>query len=491
MKSSSSPSRSALIHVRSPSVPVVFELYDTNRNLIDSGTGELRRRVRPGLYVVEMTAGSNRKSQFVSVRGSETYEDLEIDLAFPTPTPMEGTSGERKAHGNAARKLSHDPRVSLGEGGRLMVFARNMEPDDDHPVDWHGLEILDQEFAPVTLIETVAARGDGWSGCCLDVSPGGYILRWPRRPASERTGGREGYRIDQSLWVAHGWTTMVFLATEPEDGHWLWRQGATIHMARLDEGFKPLNNTDRPTGMALEVALHGLRQGQTWLPQRYLDLVLDGNYENPMLGIVSAHALLKRRDPPWFYFDKVVRNLDHKVLQDPHPDVDALRLLGKLRREEASGTRVQPFRWPPMFYEAYRGLIERTWQDKEDMLVAEGSAADFAAATLLPESPWTCWRPQDVSAETLQAPAPAVDDELHEKLRAILEQGLEEDAVDPARDLIFDTSDAATKTFVEAVDRIREAGGDRTDLSLHDLTRQVGLPSSSLRRVFRSARRSS
>jgi hypothetical protein len=123
---------------------------------------------------------------------------------------------------------------------------------------------------------------------------------------------------------------------------------------------------------------------------------LGGKFQNPMLGIVGAHAILQRRTRDWRTFDLVVQNLENLI--PGHTNVAALRLCGELLRQQESHVQVAPLSWPPMLCAGYKGLIESDWKESGNLIVDE-SVAERAAAMLLPESPWTCWL-------ALEAPAP-------------------------------------------------------------------------------------
>jgi hypothetical protein len=217
--------------------------------------------------------------------------------------------------------------------------------------------------------------------------------------------------VDQSLWVSDGWLTMVFIGYRSQSGQ-LERQSASIHMARLGLGFQPgpdiwaiRNNhaskwelKEARINQALDLALGGLRTGSQVVPDDLLDLLLGGKFQNPMLGVVGAHALLQRRKRDWKLFDVVVQNLEKLI--PGHPDVAALRLCGKLLRGKESRTKVEPLAWPPMVYAGYKGLIECDWKEQGNLVVDE-SMAERAAARLLPETPWTSWLALEPESETV------------------------------------------------------------------------------------------
>jgi hypothetical protein len=213
--------------------------------------------------------------------------------------------------------------------------------------------------------------------------------------------------------------TIAFVGYESEADR-VQRQTASIHMSRLGDAFQPgpsiwdIRNKTVPewqlkearVNQALDLALSGLRTGRQVVPDDLLELLLGSKFQNPMLGIVGAHAILQRQPRDWKTFDVVVRNLE--TLIPGHPDVAALRLNGALLRTGKVVTRAR-LGWPPMLRAGYTALIECDWTGSGD-LIADGSVAERAAGMLLPESPWSCWIALEAAgADRLPLPGQSLD----------------------------------------------------------------------------------
>ncbi len=384
-----SPSK---VHIVAQNGPIGIQLFDHQLRPVASGNGELKAQVPAGLYMLQYNAGSAQKQEYIRVEADKPYENLSLDFRFPSAAPVFGSSSTHEYHTNPAAQLSNQPNQKYGTGGRLMIFVRSIDGDGKSPVNLDNLSVWGSELQPPRRLETEVVRDDqwGWAGLCAEVEPGAYALRW-----SETVKMREAQitddtrKIDQALWVAKDWITIVFLAYDNQRMS-INRQNASIHMARIEDGYQPYNS--EKANQALELAMGSLRTGKAIVPDDLLDLLLNGKFHNPMLGIIGAHALLLQRKPNWKMFDTVINNLERMI--PGHPDLTALRVLNKLARNKKGRLDVEPVRWPPMLYAAYRGLIAYDWQQQD--IIPANSLAEQAAAQLLQQSPWTCWMALEV-----------------------------------------------------------------------------------------------
>jgi DNA-binding protein HU-beta len=501
------------IHVTSKSGPLRIELYDHQFNRQGLGFGALRLTVPQGLYTLRYSAGTKQQDEHVRIEPSQTVSK-EVTLSFPTTAPIGISSTSHEFHEEPAGRLSRSLPKHYGSGGGLMIFVRTVDRDGKAPVPIERLSLWDAELRQVGNLSADAERDPrhGWACLAAQVHPGGYLLRWRTMDRTSRHGkDAEPQVIDQALWVAPHWLTLVFIAHNAERGE-LERQSASIHMARLGLGFHPgpaewkikAHRVDEKelreaeVNQALDLALAGLRTGTVIVPDDLLALLLDAKFQNPMLGIIGAHALLQRRIKDWPLFDLVVRHLDELV--HDHPDVLALRLLGKLmrEREHVTPTSMQPLSWPPMIYMGYRGLIARDWQERN--IVQAESMAERAAARLLLEGPLTCWRalaPHPVPLRSIpEVVLPLVKSVVEQaanpqaklgkalrKLIAGFESVSETTAAEPSGDLL----DPAVQRVCWYLDRLKQMGKsiDLEKLSLDEFS-QTGLPVATVQRAIQT-----
>ncbi len=381
----SSSSSRVQVALATPQGPLEMRLYDHRHRLVTRGFERIERRLRPGLYRLQIDAGPTVDERILTI-GPKGLVDTELRVEMPSAAPVEGTSTTHEYHAYPAQELSRRPKRSFGHGGRLVIFVRSMEGEQRSPVDVDSLELVDSRQS---LLATGAADfeqqpADGWAGFSADVEPGGYALRL-RRPRRSRDGMEE--TVDQSIWVEEDWTTLVFVPYRQRVGR-PQPEYASVHMTHLGQGFDPYEPSMQGANLALEIALSGLRQGRAVVPRNLKQLMLRGKFGNPMLGIVGALVLL-HGETNWRLFHTVRRNLQRLVPN--HPDVHALHVMAKHKRGDDSGSRIPETAWPPMLYACYQGLIERD-AGEESRIVPEGSIADLAASRLVAQGPWTQWR---------------------------------------------------------------------------------------------------
>jgi len=491
---SSSRTANSKINLRSISGPVEMRLLNNQFETIAVGYGKLNKRVPAGIYRLDIIAGSVQESKYISLESGEVYEDLDIQVQFPAAAPIEGTSTSHESHGYPAGDLSRNPNKVYGSGGRLLLFFRNVGEQYDAPINLAPFSLYDSDMNPIGDLpnDAVVDPYNGWAALSADLTPGGYILRnkqdlrnsWSTQATAEEL-------LDQSLWVSHGWTTILFIP------NWGNRDAplparASVYMAHLDSGF--YFDAATPVNLALELALDGLRQGRSVVSPDLIDLLLDEKFQNPMLGIVGAYALLLEPKPRWKTFDIVRRNLQRLV--PDHPDVTALFVIGKEKRDNQARSRVKPVSWPPMLYYSYRGLILR--DPTEPGLILNNSIADQAASRLIQEGPWTRW-------QSLESAGAQIDDELLQVIRDIRPMvgqpktltipdgvlalpGYDPQVQEPVGSL-NDPEVTQVAQYVQQVTLSSYSRGtteESQELSLQELSKKVGLPVSSVQRAMRT-----
>jgi hypothetical protein len=265
-------------------------------------------------------------------------------------------------------------------------------------------------------------------------------------------------------------------------------------MAALRDGFdydNLANDRDsRQVGLASELALIGLRQGRPMVSRNFLRLLRNNKCQNPMLGIIGAHAMLLESQPQWSLFDTVLRNL--KKLVPDHPDVTALHVLGKQRRNNDSRSLVNPVSWPPLLYMSYRALIAR--DADEPGLIEDSTPADQIASHLIPEGPWTMWKSFELTSldpvDSLNLPASEARDRsnmLSDNYAHLLKAA---EVASPKAVGELDHPDVIqVAQYVQ--EKGRAATGQTAEPSsgtsqLKELSKNVGLPVSSVKRAIRT-----
>jgi len=402
------PTKGSTAHVelgsRIPSLELTLVAWDFRP--VASGLGRLSADVAPGVYQVVTRAGPVVERRLISLAAGEAHTENDLTVAFPSAAPVRGTTTSHEYHEQLAGAASRQPQGKVpGADSGLVVMVRDVRGQNGPPLDpseLRAFQLLDSSLSRVEAFDAgwIGTATDGaaaWSG---QLASGGYALRTvagaaaptaPRRPPVTT--------VDQSVWLAPGWQTLVFITTGAGGPS---PASASVHMSRLGVGWDP---SEREVDQALELAQWGLREGRAVVPDDLLGLLLGSKFQDPMLGIVGAHGLLLRPSVDPILLRTVLQNLDGLV--PGHPDVAGLRRMAQERGVDAPPVTPGAATWPPMLVASYRGLINADARDPG--VIVDGSVAERAAARLSLEGIWTSWQPLD-------AVPPVAAGEFHEAL---------------------------------------------------------------------------
>jgi hypothetical protein len=365
-----------------------LEMSLTNARFVEvaSGTGQLDATgLQPGIYELRLAAGPSTDSRLISLRpGVEHHE--RVELTFPSAMPLPRTTTWNKIHETAAVHASEyvvhaaDDRST----GGLVVIARSTGEASGRssPSLRFSLE-PGLNTTPKAAARWWLDRGEDWSVQAAPVEPGGYILRTHS----------DSITVEQSLWVADGWQTLVFV---PVEGGELVPSRSSVAMFAVDRIWEPA--LAERTWHATELLLWGLRERRSVMPSDLLDLLLNEKYTDPMLGVLGAHAILLEPTIDFERLRTVLGNLEE--LLPGAPDVLALRALHdeaiptgetQLGAGEQRADRPAPrLAWPPMLLLGYTALIRLDAQ-LGGTLIVPGSPAQSIAGRLTGDGGWTAW----------------------------------------------------------------------------------------------------
>lgn len=268
-----------------------------------------------GAYRVDARVGADLEHRLVLVRPGQVAT-VAIEVAFGASAPVAGTTTENEMHGYLADRLT-------GGGPGLTVVVRGLRDAEMAPLDV-GIEVLDVDGRRVPIPDPARDSGDpataravGWT---VPAGPGGYRLRWAV-PGAEP--------MEQSVWVAPGWQTVLFVPQGPRGPV---PALGSVHLLAAGSRFDPHDRR----AWAIENALTALESGRPAPdgPRRTEDLRAS---DNPMLMLLTVHLLLRSPTRSAAVLD-AVRTLD--AVLGPHPDV--LALVRHLGLRDAAGD------WPPM-----------------------------------------------------------------------------------------------------------------------------------------------
>jgi len=309
--------------------------------------------------------------------------------------------------------------------GRLFLFLRT--PSQEQYRDENlgaNLRLLNSQGELLSDFATGDSIKDdqGFLAFSARAERGLYILRHE---------GEEPREVP--LYVYPELNTQVFLVYN----RGLRFETAKIFLPSINFAFSP---QDRFTQVA-DAALTTLQQGGDFFPEDAMNKLLIGKFEDPMLGFLGAHLLLRQKSLDESYLWMVIQNL--KELVSSSPDFQALEIMACERLGRALPLR--PFDQPPMLRPGLEAVLRLSNEYPE--LVPEKGLVECIATRLYVDSPWTSWN-----------------------LTGICEQLYGEKGI---LDEVWLASDWLATYLKDAIqDKIKWKG----EIDLKELARQVGVP---------------
>lgn len=346
--------------------------------------GEFTHRLPPGLYKFKYKRGPAISEELVEIpagSGKPLIITPRLELPFTSSMPLRKTRGASDEHLVTAKRLSEAPPLQCGAGSRIFIFIR-LDPDaaGTRADVSEGLTLHATDGALIVDLPTVVMRdkasGAPCAGINVSVDPGTYRLRHRHRDET----------LEMAIVASPHWQTQVFLiykATESDAVEPTPLVSASVMMSRTS-----FNPDDELLRLA-DASLVALREKRPILSKRQIDALLSDKYENPMLGIYGAHALVGIEHSS--NLAHVVGNLESLV--HGHPDVMALRL--SLSTPIVVDT-------PPMLRSSWRAILEASLAGRA--VIPPGSLASRIPAALLEGTPWMIWAPEDLLDPKLTAP---------------------------------------------------------------------------------------
>jgi hypothetical protein len=394
--------------------------------------GRVEVGVVPGAYKVEFRMGAETITRIAVVAEGETHEvwpGAPISVASAAPLAGSSTSHEYQ-QGPAAWESTQTPLPpppGQTGGSHLFLFVRDHDEEawtGENPaagLSLHRLdgtllydldEVREEESAPRHA--RYSAQGH-WTSLHAELDPGAYLLRL--RTASKGV-------VQQVVHLSAGWQTQLFLLARSYGRRDERRRQAdlargSVFMTKA-VGFQPGEQQLYLT----EVALRALADGRAVPGGEHADM-LDGKFENPMLGLFSAYLHLRRPAMDPGLMGTVFHNL--LALLGPHPDVVALgwAIVARWAREGHPAEGLDPIRRavegagalavPPMLRASADALAKASYTNRG--VVALDSLTERVAARMLLSGPWLVWTATaDELRETPLPPAaaPRVEDTLEE-----------------------------------------------------------------------------
>src|SRR5215212_2515208 len=115
-------------------------IIDHAFNLVHRGAGAFSHAVPPGIYKFKFRRGLAIEERLEEI--GETPRTIEAPpLEYDSAVPLRSTRGADEKHLDAARAMSGETHLTLGEGAQLFLFARSDDSSD--PVAGLALHALD------------------------------------------------------------------------------------------------------------------------------------------------------------------------------------------------------------------------------------------------------------------------------------------------------------------------------------------------------------
>jgi hypothetical protein len=291
-------------------------------------------------------------------------------------------------------------------GCSLFVFVSADQQSNAAPPATPGAALSIRQFSGDLIADlTDAPTRAGCAGHIFQLDPGKYLLRAVLDA---------GPPVEQTVVVAHDWQTRVYIrlvesttsiseppmprAEIPTPGWKLELPHMGIIMVRDDMDSRPSPDDFRWTTAARQAL--AARRSDAAPNREMMHALLQGKFENPMLGIYAGHLLAMQKDPDRDLLREVYGNLCRLIGE--HPDVEAF-----LIALDDPKARDLTYREPPMLYASW-ALVLRASTAQHDLRPQRSYSARIAAS-LWGSGAWLSWRMPPPETATLPSePSPGL-----------------------------------------------------------------------------------
>jgi hypothetical protein len=353
-------------------------VLDGHDELRGTGRGALHLDLPAGLYAVQVERAGIRTEEVHRHSGATRLIVDEPKRFSAVPTTDAATSHEYyEAPATHWSNTATAPPLQAAPApmGSLFIFLRAPSAEAaTQPPSVTGLRLLDYTGADLTLLDAATTMRDpdaGWLAFHAVAPAGEYVLRY-ESPDEAAWPSRE-----MAIGVFHGWQTQIFMTqtTSPLFG------SASVLMGH---GFRP----DDRIAQAVDSALTGLQNGTDLMLPDERRMLLYAKFDNPMLGLVGAHALFREPTLQQRTIETIIGNLRGLLGRDA-PDVRALELMAA--RRFGGPVDAQPFERPPLLRAGLEAVLEAAAENRT-LVPSGGLLAEIAVHRFL-DSPWSTWSP--------------------------------------------------------------------------------------------------
>ncbi|WP_035678331.1 phospholipase D-like domain-containing protein [Bradyrhizobium liaoningense] len=351
-------------------------LVDGQQHLVKREVQLLRVNVMPGVYIARVVIGEAIRDETIVVRPDQPFTRELAPPPIASAIPLNSSATTHKHHQDAARSAVA-PQVSLQADGNAAIFVVLRE----WTVEGQG-QRSSGPLAPILILRSA----DGSDLHTFSIDDADATLR--DRVAAQGVSLREGfYRlvshfgdavVEMPVYALKDWQTQIYLLSQPCPDRLAPDFGrASVFWARPGTGFDP----DREDLRVLESVRAAAESGRPYLTDKGLTDALYEKFDNPMLGLMSAHALLQRKAIDPGLLAHATANLERML--GPISDVIALKLAVNPDAE------VAPVEYPPILRWSWELLLQRS-VDRPDV-IGRHSLAERIGGYVVGRGVWMSW----------------------------------------------------------------------------------------------------
>ncbi|MCK1654673.1 hypothetical protein IVA88_24970 [Bradyrhizobium sp. 149] len=346
-------------------------------NTVAHSVGDLSADLLPGLYKIRVRNGPGVEEKLISLD-----RDLFVDIQPPpifSPIPLAGTTRSHEYHMLRAMNASRSPLHDFGQGAGLFVFCREWTTSNQgaSPNPATGISLADENGNQLLDLGSLAVEtpNDHSVAMCATVAPGSYRLRLTQ------SGGTV---TERALFASPGCQTQIFILLSPPT----WSSGPSLPdiaggAVIISPKFE-FDPQDRRTQLG-EIARYALTQKRRVLSDQLRLEIVDEKFDDPMLGLLGAHLVLRDEPENVELFETVTNNL-LRLLGPDHPDLRALCL----RRKNPLPSVPRALDTPPMLRASWDITVSVSLEDPSSFPEAGGVME--IADKVIPTGSWLVWR---------------------------------------------------------------------------------------------------
>jgi hypothetical protein len=351
-------------------------LVDGQQHLVKREVQLLRVNVVPGVYVARVVIGEAIRDERIVVRPDQPFTRELTPPPVASAIPLSSSATTHEYHQDAARSAAA-PEIPLHADGDATIFVLLRE----WTVEGKG-QRSSGPLAPILILRSA-------DGSDLHTFNTNDADGTPRdRAAAQVVRVRAGfYRlvshfgdavVEMPVYALKNWQTQIYLLSRPcPDGLAPDFGRASVLWTEPGAGFDP----NREDLRVLESVRAAADAGRRYLTDKGLTDALYEKYANPMLGLMSAHALLQRKAIDPALLAHVTANLEQML--GPIPDVIALKLTVNPNAE------VTPVEYPPILRWSWELLLQRS-VDRPDV-IRRYSLAEQVGGYVVGRGVWMSW----------------------------------------------------------------------------------------------------